>query len=59
MIGLFSQEVGRRESLREVLRALHYDWTLKLKSSRNDNLKKVLRELHHDWTFKHRRRYNG
>ena len=56
MIGLFSQEVGRRESLREVLRALHYDLTLKQKSSRNDNLKKVLRELHHDWTFKFRRR---
>ena len=56
MIGPFSKEGGRKDSLREVLRELHHDWTLKQKSNRKDNLREVLRELHHDWTLKQRRR---
>ena len=56
MIGLFSKEGGRTDSLKEVSRDLHHDWTLKQKSNRKDNLKEVLRELHHEWTFKQRRR---
>ena len=48
MIGLFSKEGGRTDSLKEVLRDLHHDWTLKQKCNRRDNFKEDLRELHHD-----------
>ena len=55
MIGLFSKEGGRRDSLKEVLRDLHHDWNFKPKCKRRDNLKQVLRDLHYDWTSKQRR----
>ena len=55
MIGLFSKERGRRDSLKEVLRDLHHDWNFKPKCNRRDNLKQVLRDLHYDWTSKQRR----
>ena len=48
MIGLFSKERGRRDSLKEVLRDLHHDWNFKPKCKRRDNLKQVLRDLQHE-----------
>ena len=39
MIGLLSIEGGRMDSLKEVLRDVHHDWTLQQKCNRRDNFK--------------------
>ena len=43
MNGLLSKEGGRRDSLKEVLRDLHHDLTLKQKCNRMDYFKEDLR----------------
>ena len=39
MIGLLSLEGGKMDSLKEVLRDVHHDWTLQQKCNRRDNFK--------------------